>query len=175
MGEVSLSLYAAAARSFAINMTDKTFLKGVNNLFNVLRDPEYYGEKLFKDIGGGFVPNILNQFNNAGAETVIRESRTLSDNLYRRVPDLAENVAPKRTILGEELTREHFLGDYAAGIINPFYVSTQKKDKLSNEMADLRYGFSMPDKNLFGIPDINLTEIKAAKGKYDAYDRDWET
>jgi hypothetical protein len=43
-GEVSLALYAAAARSFAINMTDKTFLKGVNNLFNVLRDPEYYGE-----------------------------------------------------------------------------------------------------------------------------------
>jgi hypothetical protein len=170
-GEVSLALYAAAARSFAINMTDKTFLKGVNNLFNVLRDPEYYGEKLFKDIGGGFVPNILNQFNNAGAETVIRESRTLSDNLYRRVPDLAENVAPKRTILGEELTREHFLGDYGAGVINPFYVSTQKKDKLSNEMADLRYGFSMPDKNLFGIPDINLTEIKSAKGKYDAYDR----
>jgi hypothetical protein len=38
-------------------------------------------------------------------------------------------------------------------------------------MADLRYGFSMPDKNLFGIPDINLTEIKSAKGKYDAYDR----
>ena len=164
-------LYAAAARSYAVNLTDKTFLKGVNNLFNVLRDPEYYGPKLFKDIGGGFVPNILNQSKNLDAEIVVRESRTISDNLLRRVPDFEQNVAPKRTVLGEELTRENFLGQYGVGIFNPFYVSTEKKDKLSKEMASLSYGFSMPSKTLFGIPEINLTEIKSTKGNYDAYDR----
>lgn len=164
-------LYAVAARSYAVNLTDKTFLKGVNNLFNVLRDPEYYGPKLFKDIGGGFVPNILNQSKNLDAEIVVRESRTISDNLLRRVPDFEQNVAPKRTVLGEELTRENFLGQYGVGIFNPFYVSTEKKDKLSKEMASLSYGFSMPSKTLFGIPEINLTEIKSTKGNYDAYDR----
>ena len=174
--EVSLGLYAAAARSFAINMTDKTFLKGVNNLFNVLRDPEYYGPKLFKDIGGGFVPNIFNQTKNIESEIVVRESRTIADNLYRRFPDLEDKVAPKRTVLGDELTRENVLANYgiggkALGIFSPFYTSTDKKDKLSKEMANLRYGFSMPDKKLFGIPEIDLTKIKSSKGKYDAYDR----
>ena len=174
--EVSLGMYAAAARSFAINMTDKTFLKGVNNLFNVLRDPEYYGPKLFKDIGGGFMPNFLNQMKNVDGELVVRESRTMTDNLLRRLPGYEKEVAPKRDVLGDELTRENVLANYgiggkALGILSPFYTSTIKKDKLSKEMAGLEYGFSMPDKKLFGIPEIDLTKIDSSKGDYDAYDR----
>ncbi len=95
----------------------------------------------------------------------------MADNWLRRLPGLEKEVAPRRDVLGDEITRENLLGQYGVGIVNPFYTSTAKKDKVSNEMATLEYGFSMPDKKLFGIPDIDLTKIKSTKGDYDAYDR----
>ena len=103
-------LFGAMTLVYAVNMTDKTFLRGVNNMLNVFRDPEYYGPKLSKDISAGLVPNLVNQTRNTQAEIMVKEAKDFSDTLTRRVPGLDKKVAPKRNILGEEVYRSNPLG-----------------------------------------------------------------
>ena len=43
-------LFANMSMVYAVGLSDKTFLKGVNNMLNIFRDPEYYVPKLGKDI-----------------------------------------------------------------------------------------------------------------------------
>lgn len=165
----AFELFSSMALVHAVNLTDKTFLKGVNNMLNVFRDPEYYGPKIFKDIAGGFVPNLANQAKNYQAVSMVREAKGLSDSMLKRIPGLEDKVAPKRTILGEEVYRQNPLG--VGGIVNPLYSSKDKNDAVANELAKTGHGYALPSKYLYGIKDINLEEIEAAKGKYDAYDR----
>lgn len=163
------SLGANMAFVFAENLTDKTFLQGVNNAIKLMDDPEYYGPKLVRDIGAGFVPNIINHFKNTETEIMVKEVRSFQDAVFKRLPGLDDTVAPRRTVLGEAAYRENPGGAFF-GALNPIYKSTIKKDKVLNEMANLEHGFSMPSKNFYGIPELDMTQIPI-EGKYDAYDR----
>tara|TARA_R100001443_G_scaffold109154_1_gene120282 strand:+ start:2751 stop:7178 length:4428 start_codon:yes stop_codon:yes gene_type:complete len=163
------SLGANMAFVFAENLTDKTFLQGVNNAIKLMDDPEYYGPKLGRDIAAGFVPNIINHFKNTETEIMVREVRSLQDAVFKRLPGLEGTLAPRRTVLGEAAYRENPGGAFWSAL-NPIYTSKVKNDKVLSEMASLEHGFSMPSKNFYGIPEIDMTQIPI-EGKYDAYDR----
>tara|TARA_R100000278_G_scaffold47436_1_gene41023 strand:- start:52 stop:4011 length:3960 start_codon:yes stop_codon:yes gene_type:complete len=165
----AFELFTAMSLVYAVNLTDKTFLQGVNNMLNVMRDPEYYGPKLFKDVSSGLVPNLINQTRNTQSEIIVKEAKSFSDTLTKRVPGLDKKVAPKRNILGEEVYRANPTG--VLGLVNPFYVSPDRKDLVFNEIAKTRQGYKLPSKYLFGIRDINLEEVESSAGKYDVYDR----
>lgn len=169
----AFELFTAMSLVYAVNLTDKTFLQGVNNMLNVMRDPEYYGPKLFKDVSSGLVPNVINQVRNTKSEIIVKEAKSFSDTLTKRVPGLDKKVAPKRNILGEEVYRSNpmILGTGLFGLVNPFYVSPDRKDLVFNEIAKTRQGYKLPPKYLFGIRDINLEEVESSVGKYDVYDR----
>ena len=169
----AFELFTAMSLVYAVNLTDKTFLQGVNNMLNVMRDPEYYGPKLFKDVSSGLVPNLINQVRNTKSEIIVKEAKSFSDTLTKRVPGLDKKVAPKRNILGEEVYRSNpmILGTGLFGLVNPFYVSPDRKDLVFNEIAKTRQGYRLPSKYLFGIRDINLEEVESSAGKYDVYDR----
>ena len=162
-------LFANMSMVYAVGLSDKTFLKGVNNMLNIFRDPEYYVPKLGKDISGGFVPNVLNQSNNYQSEIMVREAKGFSDTLLKRIPGKEKEVAPKRTILGEEVYRQNPLG--LLGVVNPIYLSKEKNNIVDTEIAATGHGYSMPSKYLYGIKDIDLSQIKSTEGQYDAYDR----
>ena len=162
-------LFANMSMVYAVGLSDKTFLKGVNNMLNIFRDPEYYVPKLGKDISGGFVPNVLNQSNNYQSEIMVREAKGFSDTLLKRIPGKQKEVAPKRTILGEEVYRQNPLG--LIGVLNPIYLSKEKNNIVDTEIAATGHGYSMPSKYLYGIKDIDLSQIKSNEGQYDAYDR----
>ncbi len=162
-------LFANMSMVYAVGLSDKTFLKGVNNMLNIFRDPEYYVPKLGKDISGGFVPNVLNQSKNYQSEIMVREAKGFSDTLLKRIPGKEKQVAPKRTILGEEVYRQNPLG--LLGVVNPIYLSKEKNNIVDTEIAATGHGYSMPSKYLYGIKDIDLSQIKSNEGNYDAYDR----
>ena len=162
-------LFANMSMVYAVGLSDKTFLKGVNNMLNIFRDPEYYVPKLGKDISGGFVPNVLNQSKNYQSEIMVREAKGFSDTLLKRIPGKEKEVAPKRTILGEEVYRQNPLG--LLGVVNPIYLSKDKNNIVDTEIAATGHGYSMPSKYLYGIKDIDLSQIKSNEGNYDAYDR----
>lgn len=162
-------LFANMSMVYAVGLSDKTFLKGVNNMLNIFRDPKYYVPKLGKDISGGFVPNVLNQSKNYQSEIMVREAKGFSDTLLKRIPGKEKQVAPKRTILGEEVYRQNPLG--LLGVVNPIYLSKDKNNIVDTEIAATGHGYSLPSKYLYGIKDIDLSQIKSNEGQYDAYDR----
>ena len=154
--------------SMTYNLTDKSYLRGLNNLMNTARDPETYGPKLFQDIAGGLVPNTLNQLQNTEAKVMLRESRSVTDAIMKRIPSVSENLPPQRNFLGDALYKENPLG--LLSVISPVYISSPKNDIVDKEIGELLHGFSMPPSKLHGIDDLDMREFRNEKG-VQAYDR----
>ena len=154
--------------SLTYNLTDKSYLRGLNNMMNMLRDPETYGPKTIQDIAAGFVPNTLNQLQNTEQQVVLRESRSVTDAMMKRIPSLSDNLPPQRNFLGDALYKENPLG--LLNMFSPVYISTPKNDIVDREVGELLHGFSMPPAKLHGIDDLDMREHVNAQGK-QAYDR----
>jgi len=154
--------------SLTYNLTDKSYLRGLNNLLNCLRDPETYGPKLIQDIAGGFVPNTLNQLQNTENMTIQRESRSVMDAMMRRVPGVSEELPPQRTFLGDVIYKENPLG--LLNVVSPVYVSTKKNDIVDQEISRLMHGFALPPAKINGIADLDMRNFKNSAG-VQAYDR----
>jgi hypothetical protein len=150
------------------NLTDKSYLRGLNNLMNVARDPETYGPKLFQDIAGGIMPNTINKLQDTESKIILRESRSIADAVMRRTPVLSENLPPQRSFLGEPIYRDNPLGLLSA--VSPVYVSSIKNDLVDKELSSLKHGFTMPPSKLNGIADLDMREFTNKNGQ-QAYDR----
>ena len=154
--------------SMTYNLTDKSYLRGLNNLMNVARDPETYGPKLFQDIAGGLVPNTLNQLQNTESKVLLRESRSVMDAIMKRIPSVSENLPPQRNFLGDAIYKENPLG--LLSMVSPVYISSPKNDIVDKEIGELLHGFSMPPSKLHGIADLDMREFTNENGQ-QAYDR----
>lgn len=167
--KASAEALSGLAFGLAESLTDKSFLRGINNLLNVVSDPETYLPKTLKDIASGMaVPMFVDKIKNVEGEQMIRESRTLADSILRKMPIAEENVAPKRTFLGEPMYKQNPLG--VLGMFNPIYVSSKKNDIVDKEVQSLLYGFSTPSPNYINHPDTDMREFRNAEGR-EAYDR----
>jgi len=150
------------------NLTDKSYLRGLNNLMNCARDPETYGPKLLQDIAGGFVPNTLNQLQNTENMVIQRESRSMVDSVLKRLPVASEILPPQRTFLGDTVYKENPLGLLSA--LSPVYVSTAKNDIVDQEVGSLIHGFALPPAKIHGLDDLDMRSFTNGNGK-QAYDR----
>ena len=166
--ELSESM-SALAFTVAENMTDKSFLRGLNNVLNIFADPETYIPKTVRDIGAGMaVPMFIDKVKGYEGEQMIRENRSLSDAILRKLPIAEERVPPKRTFLGEAVYRQNPLG--LAGIFNPIYVSSKKNDIVDEKIQDMLYGFSMPSANYLNHADTDMRKFYNENGR-QAFDR----
>ena len=166
--ELSESM-SALAFTVAENMTDKSFLRGLNNVLNIFADPETYIPKTVRDIGAGMaVPMFIDKVKGYEGEQMIRENRSLSDAILRKLPIAEESVPPKRTFLGEAVYKQNPLG--LVGIFNPIYVASQKNDIVDDKIQDMLYGFSMPSANYLNHGDTDMRKFYNENGK-QAYDR----
>ncbi len=162
---------AMSALSFTIaeSMTDKSFLRGLNNVLNITGDPETYIPKTLKDIGAGLaVPMFVDKLKNYDSEILIRENRSIVDAILRKVPIAEENVPPKRTFLGEAVYKQNPLG--LLGVANPVYVSSQRNDIVDQKIQDMLPRFSLPSTNYINHGDTDMREFYNDQGR-QAYDR----
>ena len=150
------------------NLTDKSYLRGLNNLMNVARDPETYGPKLFQDIAGGIMPNTINKLQDTESKIILRESRSIADAVMRRTPVLSEMLPPQRSFIGEPIYRDNPLGLLSA--VSPVYISSIKNDVVDKELSELKHGFAMPPSKINGIADLDMREFTNESGQ-QAYDR----
>ena len=166
------SMEAAGSLLFAISegITDKSFLRGLNNVINMVQQPEVYFGKGVRDVVSGLtVPQSLAQFKDFGeTNSLIRESRTVVDAVLRKVPIAQENIPPKRTFLGEPVYKQNPLG--VLGIFNPIYVSSKKNDSVDKAVLELVHGFGMPSTYYFNHKDTDMREFYNEEGR-QAYDR----
>lgn len=157
------------AYTVAENMTDKSFLRGLNNVLQIFSEPETYIPKTLKDIGSGLaVPMFLDKIKNTEGEILIRENRSIVDSIMRKLPIAEENVPPKRTFLGEAVYKQNPFG--VAGMANPIYISSQRNDIVDAKIEEMLYAFSMPSTNYINHRDTDMRTFYNEKG-HQAYDR----
>lgn len=160
---------SSLAFTIAENMTDKSFLRGVNNVINIFSEPEVYGPKTVRDIASAMaVPMFIDKIKSTEGEQLIRENRTIVDAILRKLPIAEEMVAPKRTFLGEEVYKQNPLG--LLGIANPFYVASKKNDIVDEKIESMLYGFDLPESKYLKSPDTDMREFYNEDGR-QAYDR----
>ena len=162
--------FMALAFGMAENITDKSFLRGLNNVLNAVQQPDIYGPKIGRDIVSGMaVPMSVNQFKDMGeSEVMIRESRSVLDAVLRKLPIADEKIPPKRTFLGEAIYKQNPLG--LLGVMNPIYISSKKNDSVDKTLQELVHGFDMPSPNFIGNKETDMQTFYNAEGR-QAYDR----
>jgi len=165
---VAEQVFAAATISMTRNITDKSYLAGLQLVSDALSNPERKMEKLVNNLAGGFVPNILYQGQSLGGDTTTREVRNIGDALLKKLPNGNDALDPKRNLLGEPITVENYP---IVGPFNPSRISTRKGDEVFEELANLEHGFTNPPTKLDRL--IDLTDYKKDTNQ-SAYDRQLE-
>ena len=148
----------------AKNLTSKTWLSGAADFFQMLDDPDRYGDRYFRNLAAtAAVPSILNQTAQA-IDPNLRDARTLMDAIKARTPGLSQSLAPRREMWGEPITRGDSVGP---DFVSPLYATNVTNDPLRAEVARLRVPVSMPQRDVM----IDGERVPLNPKQYDEYQR----
>lgn len=162
-GPVLKDLFAMTALSFTQNVTNKSYVKGLDTLLNAFKDPVNNAQGIAGNIVGGFMPSFVMQMQNAGGDRTLRETRTVFDYFVARGTG-SGSLPARRNFLGEASIVKN---PKLFGAINPVYFSPESKDPVDQELKSLLHGFSKPNSKLMGA--IQLKDIYNEDGR-QAYD-----
>lgn len=168
--EIGEKALAAMMVTFARNVTNKSYLAGIDQFMKAMTQPEKSAEATLSRIAAGFVPNVLYQGQSLEGDQELKEIRSLGDAFYKKLPGLSDRLDLRRNILGEAYEAEMFEAG-PSEVINPFNpiaFSTKTNDPILTEMANLHHGFSPPSHKLSRL--VDLTQFTASNGR-SAYDR----
>ena len=149
--------------SLANNVTNKSYLKGMDTLLDLVRDPVGNFAPFAGNIAGGFAPTFLSQIQNMADERELKETRAIFDYFLKKLP--GNNLPARRNFMGEALVNQN--SPYMTGIINPVYFNKESKDIVDKEMAALEYGLSRPTPKLFGALDMRESYNEEGRQAYD--------
>lgn len=157
-------LFMATATALARNVSNKSFLAGVQMWSEALNDPDRFGKTLGRNYAGSFVPNVLSQMQDYDKQS-LREARTWADAAMKKLPGGRDMLDPKRNLLGEEK-----IVDYGTiGFINPVATSKDKSDIVLEELASLKHGFRHPSHKILQ-GNLSLLDYVNEQGR-TAHDR----
>ena len=156
---------SAIGTALSKNITSKSYLTGIEQVMDAINQPDRKMSQFISTrLGSLVVPSLVSQVVPSG-DPLLREARTFLDMFTKRIPGLSDKLEPKRNILGEPIKRQDAIGP---DFISPLFYSEEKKDKVMDELADLRYSFSMPPVVESG--GVDLSKYRNGKGQ-TAYDR----
>lgn len=141
-------LAAAAVMSVARNVTNKTYMRGVSEFFQVMSDPERYGERYIRNLLGTAVPALSAHIARM-EDPVLRDVRSVLDQFRARIPGYSKDLPPRRNLWGEPVYLSPGLGP---DIISPFYTSDKKSSPVDEEILRLGVKIGMPSRSINGIP-----------------------
>ena len=164
-----MHITGALTLAIAENTINKTFTKGLADLFGMMTGDPIKSEKAFYNMVGSFVPNILNQTN---GDEAFREVRSVTDTLLSRT-GLYEDVDPKRNVLGEIITRPTPKYD-PMGLSN--IGNYREEDAVVGELSRLSIAdgtaFSQLSATMFiNGKNENLKDIPYGDGPQSIYDK----
>jgi hypothetical protein len=148
----------------AKNLTSKTWLSGAADFFQMLDDPDRYGDRYFRNLAAtAAVPSILNQTAQA-FDPNMRDARTLMDAIKARTPVLSQSVMPRRDMWGEAITRGDSVGP---DFVSPLYATNVTNDPLRAEVARLRVPVSQPQRDVM----VAGERVPLDAAQFDEYQR----
>ena len=158
------TMVVTMATAISRNLSNKSYLAGIQLWADAFQEPERFGERVLKNYAGSTIPNVFSQAQDYDKQS-LREVRDVADAILKKTPGGRDMLDPKRNILGEEK-----IIDYGTfGFINPIASAEDKADPILQEMAELQHGFRMPSSKMLG-GNVDLLEYANEKGQ-SAYDR----
>jgi hypothetical protein len=145
--ESSGDLATASVISVSRNVTSKNYLRGLSEVFQVMSDPDRYGEKYIQHMFGTIVPTGVAQLNRS-IDPTLRDVHSVMDQIRSRIPGLSSDLPPRRNLWGEPITLPPGLGP---DIISPIYVSTRKESPVDEEIIRNKIKVGMPSKQVSGV------------------------
>jgi hypothetical protein len=157
--------------SLSNSLISKTYLRSLTEFFGIFGgyNSEKKAESWLRNKAASYIPGALSQFNN---DESLRETRSVIDAIYAKIPGLSQTLPPKRDYLGE--VRPVALG-LPWSLITPSQVSEGKVDPVMDELArlsmsDAQIKFTEPPKTVpVNGQKVDLTTI--TKDGVSAYDR----
>ncbi len=110
----------AAGGAISYNMTNKTFLQGFSNLVSTVNDPGRYANGTIESFQRSLVPRIVAQTEKL-QDPLVREARSVIDQLKSQVPWLSNTLPAKRNFWGQKVMLSPALGP---DMLSPIYTST---------------------------------------------------
>jgi hypothetical protein len=143
--------------SFADNITNKTYLRGVSDVIKAIDDPERYGPQYINNFLSSPIPNVsgyVRRYN----DPVIRDVRNLMDAWQNKIPGMSASLPAKRNIFGEVIKYSPGAAPEAFGrfgeVFSPARLEHITNDIVFNELLNIEYYPSMPKRTIQGV-DIN--------------------
>lgn len=111
------------AGAFSNAITSKTFLTGLDDMLNVLSDPERYGDKYAQRFSASWIPSVV-KATRRDYDPFVREIWSVTDALKDGIPGLGfRDLYPRRNRYGDPIT----LGDvWLSHTVDPARKSTIK-------------------------------------------------
>jgi hypothetical protein len=150
----------AIVGSISKNLMSKTFLTGLSDAINAIEDSERYGEQYIRNLAGAAaVPTGIAQVERV-VDPTLRETQSILDQIYSRIPGLSDSLPPKRDLFGKPIELGGSLGP---DILSPIYMSQNENNKAAEEMVRLGMGA--------GGPERKIETIELSPKQYDEYSR----
>ena len=83
--------------SFADNITNKTYLRGVSDVIKAIDDPERYGPTYLNNFLSSPIPNVSGYIRRMD-DPYVRDVRGLTDALMNKIPGISVNLHKKKYI-----------------------------------------------------------------------------
>jgi len=157
------------AISLANNFTNKTYLSGLANFFDMMHDPQRGFPVWARTLGASFVPGQAAAIKDV-VDPNLRDVRSILDAARARWPGASDDLPPMRNVLGEPVRRAQSLGSGVSSVANAFVPILYREvsdDGIRKELAKLAHGFTPPKRTRGGL---DLTTVVNAKGQ-NAFDR----
>jgi hypothetical protein len=164
---ISQDMVALGIMSLTQNVTNKSYVKGLDTLLQLVRDPVGNFKPFAGNIVGGFAPTFFTQIQNMADERELKETRSIFDYWLKKMP-IAQNTLPsRRNFLGEVIKNQN--SPYMTGVLNPIYFNKESKDPVDKELAGLQHGFSQPSTKLYNALEMRDVYNKEGRQAFDRY------
>lgn len=155
----------AAALTIAQDVTSKTYLQGLSNLFETLANPKTEGEARFRSFAGSAVP--------AGVAAVDRIQDpnqravySMMDAIKSRTPGASESLPPRRNTWGEPISHASGMGN-AYDLFSPFATRQPTDSPIDKEIVRLGANVNLPEaKTNFSGVNVNLQNDPKMYSRY---------
>lgn len=168
-GEEAQAVFMSVAASVSNNLTDKTYLRGLAELGELLSGRDDYAiMNVLRNRAASFAaPNFLNHANDLlyGEDNVLRDTRLFVDKIRKAYSGSAQ-LTPKRNVLGDVMYEASAWGP---DLVSPFAQTKDLNQTALDELSRLRHGFRHPQPRVNGV-DLRKVKVKVDE-KQTAYDR----
>lgn len=148
-----MSAYLLA--SFADNITNKTYLRGLSDLIKAIDDPERYGGRYITNFLSSPIPNVVGYVRRYD-DPVVRDVRGLQDALMNKIPGMSKSLPPRRNVFGDPIIYTPGAAPESLGKIGEVFSPARKSeitnDLVFNEFQRVGYAPSMPQRSIKGVP-----------------------